>query len=68
MGNTIQVGYGSDRRGGGKKGLYGGRTGGKYLANGGFGGQPRVTFETISDEDWDRIFPKQLKEPDASKS
>ncbi len=60
---SIMVGYGSDRRGGTKKGLYGGRTGGKYLANGGFGGMPRVTYETVTDEQWEAIFPKKKQEP-----
>jgi hypothetical protein len=38
---------------------YGGRGSGKYsYGNGGFGGQPTVTFEKISQEKWDSIFKK----------
>jgi len=33
----------------------------KKLMNGGFNFQPTVTFESISEEDWDRIFPNSYK-------
>ena len=58
----IQSGYGGlNGRGSGKKGLYGGRSSGKKLTNGGFNFQPTVTFESISEEDWDRVFPNSYK-------
>lgn len=58
----IQSGYGGlGGRSSGKKGLYGGRSSGKKLTNGGFNFQPTVTFESISEEDWDRVFPNSYK-------
>ena len=58
----IQSGYGGlNGRSGGKKGLYGSRSSGKKLMNGGFNFQPTVTFESISEEDWDRVFPNSYK-------
>lgn len=56
--NKIQVGYGSDRRGCSKKGLYGGRTGGKKLTNGGFNGLPTVDFARVTDNQWEQAFGK----------
>lgn len=57
--SKIQVGYGSDRRSRGTRKVYGGRTNGKKLMNGGFGGQPTVDYSRISDERWAEIFGKQ---------
>lgn len=52
----IQVGYGSDTRGKGPKNAYGKRTSGKVMYNGGFSGEPTVSFENISDQRWAEIF------------
>jgi hypothetical protein len=52
----IQIGYGSDQRGSKKKGLYGKKSSGKYMANGGFSGEPVSDFHSISDEVWVKIF------------
>lgn len=58
----IQTGYGGlSGRSEGKKGLYGGRSSGKKLTNGGFNFQPTVTFESISEEEWNRILPDSYK-------
>lgn len=59
MSKKIQVGYGSDKREYGKKSNYGGRNNGKKLFNGGFNGNPTVTFENVSQERWDQIFGKK---------
>lgn len=59
---AIQVGYGSDRRGGSsKKNLYAGRSSGKRLSNGGFNGCPVVDFTKIDQNKWDEAFPHGYK-------
>lgn len=55
---AVQVGYGSDQRKSGTKYSYAGRRGGKNVANGGFSNQPTVSYENISQEQWDSIFKK----------
>jgi len=54
-------GYGTGKPLGQKNGLKGGQTGGKLLLNGGFGGQPTVTFSDIDQDKWDRAFPNSFK-------
>jgi len=58
--SKIMVGYGTGKHST-KKGLYGKKTGGKFSNNGGFNGEPTVTFENISDERWDEMFPDGYK-------
>lgn len=57
----IQVGYGSGSRGSTKKNLYGGRSSGKKLINGGFNGAITLDYTRVKQEDWDRIFPPKDK-------
>jgi len=53
-----------------KKMLYGGRSNGKVLHDGGFGGQPRSSCSHIPDEVWDSIdwSDNKKKEPDATEN
>jgi hypothetical protein len=57
----IQVGYGTGQRGTNKKGLYANRSNGKLTLNGGFNGCPTVTYETITDDQWNKAFPNSYK-------
>jgi hypothetical protein len=56
MSNKIMVGYGSDTRGSKKKGLYGSRSSGKLMMNGGFNGMPTIDFTNISEDRWIKMF------------
>ena len=57
MGATrIQIGYGSDKRIVGRKGMYGKESSGKYRKNGGFSGEPVSDFHDISEFKWIEIF------------
>jgi hypothetical protein len=44
-----------------KKGLYAGKRSGRVVQNGGFGNNPTVTFTSISQEEFDRVFPNSFK-------
>ena len=56
------VGYNSNKPIKGKKGMYGGRSTGKYdYGCGGFNGLPTVSFEKITDEQWNSIFGEKTK-------
>ena len=57
----IVVGQATHQRGSKKKGLYASRASGKVVMNGGFNNAPTVTYESISQEDWDRVFPPKKK-------
>ena len=58
--SKIQVGYGSDwRRDSTAKNLYGKKRSGKVKQNGGFGGEPTVTYTRIPQDVWDSIFGKK---------
>lgn len=56
MSKKIQVGYGTGTRGSKKKGMYGSRSSGKVMQNGGFNFQPTVDFTQISDKKWIEMF------------
>jgi hypothetical protein len=61
MARKTQVGYGTGMQGSTKKGLYGGRSSGKLLYNGGFGDAIRVNFTNIDEDKWDKAFPNGFK-------
>jgi hypothetical protein len=63
----IQIGYGSDKPLSQKKGLYGTRSSGKLMLNGGFNGAPTEDFHNIPNQRFIEIFgtenlPKWKKE------
>lgn len=61
MAKKLQVGYGTGMQGSTKKGLYGGRSGGRVMYNGGFGNCIRVDFTNINEDKWDKAFPNSYK-------
>lgn len=61
MAKKLQVGYGTGMQGSSKTNLYGGRSNGKLLQNGGFGGCIRVNYTNISDDNWEKAFPNSYK-------
>jgi hypothetical protein len=59
MGSKIQVGYkGTPKH---KPASYGKRRRGKYVENGGFSGQPTVSFTSVDQDSWDKMFPDSYK-------
>jgi len=52
----IQSGFGSGKPLSQKKGLYGKRSSGKICYNGGFSFEPTMSYESVSDEQWEQAF------------